>query len=88
MGTRQETDQPIHGLLLRFDAAHQGKLRARAVEIVPGPFDFEIPIPVKIVGEEPQANFEGDQLAGKISQRAADLSEGRILSPCTRARAV
>ena len=54
-------DDGLHLGRLRLHAAHQGKLRAGAVEIVFRPPRLEVNVALEEIGEEPETDFKGDE---------------------------
>ena len=75
--------QPIHLFFLRLNRLHQLELRAAAVEVVPLAMHLEVGIAGQIVGEEAQADFEGDQFA-RERQATASLPRSKIRRPRSR----
>jgi hypothetical protein len=53
----------FHAVLLTFDRLQQFELRATAIEVVPFTMDFEVSVAGEMVGEEANADFEGDEPA-------------------------
>jgi hypothetical protein len=55
--------QPVHSFLLILDGLNQFELCPAAVKVVARAMHFEIRVSRQIVGEEPYADLERDQLA-------------------------
>src|SRR5208282_6698299 len=55
----------LHRLLLLLDAFHQAELRAAAVKVVPRPVYAEVSVAAEEIRQEPDADGEGDEFAGK-----------------------
>src|SRR4051812_34767989 len=68
-GSSNPIHELLHGLFLFLDGFDEAELRAAAVEVVPGPMDAEIGVARQMVGQKPDANGEGDELAGKGDER-------------------
>jgi hypothetical protein len=58
-----------------LDTAHEGELRAAAVEVVAGALDAEIGVALEVVGEEAQAGLVREELAGEAEVRALGYPE-------------
>ena len=67
----------LHRLLLFLDAFHQAELRAAAVEVVPRPVHAEVSVAAEEIRQEPDADGEGDEFAGKGDERALRLGQKR-----------
>ena len=53
------------------ETAHKGELVGGAVQVVVGPLGFEVHVAGQKVGQEPQPNLEGDDVAAQ--REMADL---------------
>src|ERR1700691_4101406 len=56
--------QPLHRVLLFLNGGDQRELGAAAVEVVAFTMNLEIGVAVEVIGEEADAGFKGDELAG------------------------
>ena len=59
------SDVLLHRLFLLLDGLDQLELGAAAVEVVARAVDAEIVVAAQEIGQEPDADLEGDQLAGE-----------------------